>query len=166
MLCKENHPCCMSVAPLQDEKKQYCNKEIYTGGLEPTAKSGSYYKFEIPLSLFQCGKGSGMNGVSNINRIDIMNMNIRDADFCIDYLAVISGSAPVKFRPTAPTPAPAEAEPAETPVPAVRAPPRPVTAAPVAVPAVAPAAAPTPAPPPPAPRAGWFPFIFPFFFGR
>jgi hypothetical protein len=170
----------------QDEKKLYCGREIYTGSLDPTDQSGDYFKFEIPLSLFQCGEGSSAKSVANINRIDMMNMALRDADFCIDYLAVLAGppSVPVTLKPTMPAEeapaddadadaAPAPAPPARAPtLPApARAPTLPVSAprtgagaprrAPALVPVPAPAGAPLAAPPPPAPRAGWFPFMFP-----
>lgn len=133
------------------------------GGLTPAAREGAYYKFEIPLSLFQCGPGSSAGSLANINRIDIMNTNVRDADFCIDYLSVIPGGgatarSPPKAAPPAEAPA---AEEEETPAAAP-------AAAPVPVPATVPAApAPTVSAPQPAVRqsrpSGFFPFIFPFF---
>jgi hypothetical protein len=165
---------------LQDDKTLYCGKEVMLGGLTPAAQERDYFKFEIPLSLFQCGPGSSAGSLANINRIDIMNTNVRDADFCIDYLSVIPGGGGVA-RSTAkplepgatPEPAPAvtpaaEEEPAETLAPAAAAPAAAVAPRLVPVPATVPA---TPAPVVSAPQptvrqsrpTGFFPFIFPFF---
>lgn len=116
------------------------------GGLTPAAQEGLYFKFEIPLSLFQCGSGSSAGSLANINRLDIMNMNTRDADFCIDYLSVVpggGGAARSTAKPLEPgEPAPAPATVPAAPAPAVSAP----------QPAVR-QSRPT----------GFFPFIFPFF---
>jgi hypothetical protein len=116
------------------------------GGLTPAAQEGEYFKFEIPLSLFQCGSGSSAGSLSNINRLDIMNMNVRDADFCIDYLSVVPGGGAAARSTAKPLEPGAEAP------------------APVTVPA---APAPAVSAPQPAVRqsrpAGFFPFIFPFF---
>lgn len=163
---------------LQDDKTLYCGKEVMLGGLTPASQERDYFKYEIPLSLFQCGPGSSAGSLANINRMDIMNTNVRDADFCIDFLSVITGgggaarSTAKPLEPgAAPAPAPvaapvAEEEPAEDmPAPAAVAP-RP--AAVVPVPATVPAApAPAVSAPQPTVRqsrpAGFFPFIFPFF---
>lgn len=142
---------------LQDDKTLYCGREVMLGGLTPAAQEGAYFKFEIPLSLFQCGSGSSAGSLANINRLDIMNMNIRDADFCIDYLAVVpggGGAARSTAKPIEPGAAPAAQAPAAE--------------APVPVPATVPAApAPAVSAPQPAVResrpTGFFPFIFPFF---
>lgn len=145
------------------------------GGLTPAAQDGAYFKFEIPLSLFQCGSGSSVGSVANINRIDIMNTNTRDADFCIDYLSGIAdGGATARStaKPLAPAEAPAAPEePAQVPTPTPAAP-RAAPAAPAVVPVTVPAPPPAPARAP-APEvrqsrpSGFFPFVFPFFgFGR
>lgn len=132
---------------MQDDKTLYCGKEIMLGGLQPASQDGVYFKFEIPLSLFQCGSGSSAGSLSNINRVDIMNLDIGDADFCIDYLAVVPGGAGT-----------ARSTPRATPLPSA--------------PATVPAPPPAPATPPPVPTrasrpGGFFPFFFPFFnFGR
>jgi len=147
---------------MQDDKTLYCGREVMLGGLTPATQEGAYFKFEIPLSLFQCGSGSSAGSLANINRVDIMNTNTRDADFCIDYLAVVpgGGGAAHSAPRAAPLPAPA-AEPEETPA-ATPAPAIPVT---VPAPPPAPPTAPAPAVRQSRP-GGFFPFIFPFFFGR
>ena len=134
---------------LQDDKTLYCAREVMLGGLTPASQDGAYFKFEIPLSLFQCGSGSSAGGLSNINRLDIMNTNTRDADFCIDYLAVIPDGG-ATARSTAKPLEPAAEGPAEAP------------AVPVTVPAPPPAPATAPAPAVRQSRPSGF---FPFFFG-
>jgi len=141
---------------MNDDKTLYCAKEVMLGGLTPAAQEGLYFKFEIPLSLFQCGSGSSVGSLANVNRLDIMNMNTRDADFCIDYLAVVPGGAGAAG--STPRPAPLPEAPA-------------APAAPEFVPTTVPAPPPAPAvAPAPTVRqsrpGGFFPFIFPFFFGR
>jgi hypothetical protein len=150
---------CFCFLPPQDDKTLYCAREVMLGGLTPAARQGDYYKFEIPLSLFQCGSGSSAGSLANINRLDIMNMATRDADFCIDYLAVVPGGGSTARSGAKPLqPAPVET-PAEAPAE------KPVAAAPV--PATVPAGAPAPPPQETTVRqsrpSGFFPFIFPFF---
>lgn len=137
---------------MNDDKTLYCAKEVMLGGLTPATREGAYFKFEIPLSLFQCGSGSSAGSLSNINRLDIMNTNARDAHVCVDYLAVVPGGADTARSTARPTPLPTD---------------EPAAAAPAPAPATVPAGAPAAPAPQPAVRqsrpAGFFPFVFPFF---
>lgn len=150
---------------MQDDKTLYCGREVMLGGLTPAAQEGPYFKFEIPLSLFQCGSGSSAGSLANINRLDIMNTNTRDADFCIDYLSVVPGGGGTARSGPRAAPLPAPAEPEETPAATPAATPAPIIPATVPAPPPAPATAPAPAVRQSRP-GGFFPFIFPFFFGR
>jgi hypothetical protein len=49
--------------------------------------SGGWYRVNIPLSAFGCDKGSA-GGLPGIDRVDIQNINIRDADICLDNIAL------------------------------------------------------------------------------
>lgn len=75
---------------MQDEKSLYCNKEVYLNQVKPVTRIGDYYKFELPLSMFQCVQGSSAGSLANIDRIDIMNVKDRDANFCIDNMQLVA----------------------------------------------------------------------------
>jgi hypothetical protein len=73
----------------QDEKNLWCNKEVLLKDTKWVARKGDYYKYQLPLSLFQCNENSSAKSITNINRVDIANTNERDADYCIDEMVLI-----------------------------------------------------------------------------
>jgi hypothetical protein len=52
-----------------------------------TKVSGDWYRVSIPLSVFGCDKGSA-GSLAGIDRVDIQNTNIRDANICLDNIAL------------------------------------------------------------------------------
>lgn len=46
--------------------------------------------------MFQCVEGSSAGSLANIDRVDIMNVNVRDANYCIDGMQLISKDAVTK----------------------------------------------------------------------
>lgn len=88
----------LKVFLMSDEKNLWCNKEVLLKDTKWVARKGDYYKYELPLSLFQCTENSGAKSITNINRVDISNTNERDADYCIDEMVLIpkgsSGNKP------------------------------------------------------------------------
>jgi hypothetical protein len=73
----------------QDEKSLWCNKEVLLKDVKWVARKGDYYKYQLPLSMFQCTENSSAKSITNINRVDIANTNERDADYCIDEMVLI-----------------------------------------------------------------------------
>lgn len=91
-------------APAQDEKNLYCGREIYLNQTKVAEQKGDWYKFKLPLELFQCNKGSAA-ALANINRIDISNPNIRDANYCLDNIVLVPRPPPSAKAAPAPKPA-------------------------------------------------------------
>ncbi|KAF8059424.1 erkB [Scenedesmus sp. PABB004] len=83
----------LKVFLMNDEKSLWCNAEVLLDKVPYAKQLGDYYKFELPLSLFRCEPGSSAGSLANINRIDIMNVNLRDADYCIDDMVLLSKAA-------------------------------------------------------------------------
>lgn len=50
---------------------------------------GGWYSVSIPLSSWQCSAGS-VGSLAAVDRVDIQNTNIRDADVCVDNLQLAS----------------------------------------------------------------------------
>ena len=74
---------------LQDEKSLFCNAEVVLGKThQPTKQSATWYRFDIPLEDWACEKGSA-GSLANVNRVDFQNINIRDADICLDEIALL-----------------------------------------------------------------------------
>jgi cullin-associated NEDD8-dissociated protein 1 len=79
----------LKVFLMNDEKSLYCNKEITLDQVKPVARNGDYYKFQLPLSMFECVEGSSAGSLANIDRVDFMNVNERDADYCLDGMQLV-----------------------------------------------------------------------------
>lgn len=47
--------------------------------------SGDWYSVAIPLADFACGAAGGL---AAIDRVDLQNVNTRDADICLDNIAL------------------------------------------------------------------------------
>lgn len=88
---------------MQSEAATYCGAEVGLGSQNATANatladgsqyakqlSGSddeWYQVAIPLGTFACDKGS-VGDLSQVDRVDIQNINIRDADICLDNISI------------------------------------------------------------------------------
>ncbi len=58
---------------LNDETKRYCATEPKTGDLQPTQQSGDWFKFEVPISAFNC------DSTADKIRLEFQNPNERNA---------------------------------------------------------------------------------------
>lgn len=74
---------------LQADKGSYCGKEVMLTPESGYAQkaSGDWYRVSIPLRAFACDAGSA-GGLAAIDRVDLQNINIRDADICLDNIAL------------------------------------------------------------------------------
>lgn len=88
LTCAHASLCC-AVLWLQADKGAYCGTEVML-----TAESGyatkvseDWYRVNIPLSAFGCDQGSA-GGLAGIDRVDLQNINTRDADICLDNIAL------------------------------------------------------------------------------
>jgi hypothetical protein len=89
---------------MQSEATTYCGAEVGLGSQNATLNgttltdgsqyaqqlSGSddeWYQVAIPLETFACDKGS-VGNLSQVDRVDIQNINIRDADICLDNINI------------------------------------------------------------------------------
>jgi hypothetical protein len=74
---------------VQDEKNLFCGAEVILGKThKPDGQLGAWYRFAIALEDWACEKGS-TEGLDNVNRVDFQNINIRDANVCLDEIALI-----------------------------------------------------------------------------
>jgi hypothetical protein len=87
---------------LQFEKETYCNAEVILAAehtkvgnstLLPAASyakatTGGWFRVELPLALFACDKGS-TGSLAAVDRVDFQNINIRDADVCLDNIQLV-----------------------------------------------------------------------------
>jgi hypothetical protein len=87
---------------LQFDKEAYCGAEVILAR-EPTkvdnsmllsaasyaeATTGDWFRVQLPLALFACDQGSTGN-LAAVDRIDFQNINIRDADMCLDNIQLV-----------------------------------------------------------------------------
>lgn len=70
---------------LQDEANTYCGTEVMLNQQYAKQFGGQWYSVSIPLSAFRCNAGS-VGGLAAVDRVDIQNLNIRDADICLDNI--------------------------------------------------------------------------------
>jgi hypothetical protein len=87
---------------VQADRETYCGAEVVlssssttadgngTSSLVPAAQyatrlagEAGWFCVDIPLSLWACESGS-VGGLSGVDRVDFQNINIRDADICLD----------------------------------------------------------------------------------
>jgi hypothetical protein len=54
----------------------------------PSAHSGDWHFMNIPLASFSCTSGS-TGSLENVDRIDFQNINVRDADICLDDISIV-----------------------------------------------------------------------------
>ena len=69
------------------DKKQYCSS-VRLGSLTPAAREGTYAQFVIPISAFQCPFAA-----SGISQIRLQNSAGQAVAFCLDEIAITSGSS-------------------------------------------------------------------------
>lgn len=91
--------------PLQAERQTYCGQEIILSSSNTTAAGNStlvaaseyatrlpgsdgWFRVNIPLSAFACDRGS-VGDLSGVDRFDFQNINIRDADICLDNIELV-----------------------------------------------------------------------------
>jgi len=74
---------------MQADKGTYCGKEVVLAAdsTYATRSSRGWYNVRIPLSAFACEAGSA-GGLAAVDRVDFQNTNIRDADACLDKIAI------------------------------------------------------------------------------
>lgn len=74
---------------MQADKGAYCGAEVVLSAESSyaTKVSGDWYRVSIPLTAFSCDAGS-VGGLAAVDRVDLQNINIRDADICLDNIAV------------------------------------------------------------------------------
>jgi hypothetical protein len=84
----------LSLFCLQDEAGTYCGAEVVLGNATTnstqyaTRAEGDWYRVQIPLSSWQCDRGS-VGALTNVDRVDFQNLNERDADVCLDNIALV-----------------------------------------------------------------------------
>lgn len=66
----------------------YCGADVILGQQKPVQQAGEWYKFKIPLTSWKCKDGSAGNR-ANVNRIDFQNVQVRDANICLDQIALV-----------------------------------------------------------------------------
>jgi hypothetical protein len=52
------------------------------------SSSDGWYRVSIPLSTWACDQGS-VGGLAGVDRVDFQNVNLRDADVCLDNIAIV-----------------------------------------------------------------------------
>eukprot|EP00775_Hariotina_reticulata_P009595 gene9595-9758_t len=70
-----------------DSDQRACGSQVKLADIQPAETQGEWYKFKIQLTDFNCGGGS-LGWLGNANRIDILNPNSQDADFCLDNIVI------------------------------------------------------------------------------
>lgn len=74
---------------LQDEKNLYCKSEVVLGKThQPTDRFATWFRFDIPLADWACPLGSA-GSLANIDRVDFQNINVRDANICLDEISLL-----------------------------------------------------------------------------
>ncbi|WIA20876.1 hypothetical protein OEZ85_005223 [Tetradesmus obliquus] len=79
---------------MNDEAETYCGAEVVLGNATTnstqyaTRAEGDWYRVQIPLSSWQCDRGS-VGSLTNVDRVDFQNINERDADVCLDNIALV-----------------------------------------------------------------------------
>lgn len=91
--------------PLQAERETYCGQEIILSSSNTTAAGNStlvaaaeyatrlpgsdgWFRVSIPLTALACDQGS-VGDLSVVDRIDFQNINIRNADICLDNIELV-----------------------------------------------------------------------------
>jgi hypothetical protein len=91
----------------QADRETYCGAEVILSGNTTTPEGNStstpipvaasstpidgeegWFRVSIPLSIWACDRGS-VGSLSGVDRVDFQNINIRDADICLDNIALV-----------------------------------------------------------------------------
>lgn len=75
----------------KSETGNYCASEPTTGSLTATNSTGGWYKFNVPISAFNCA-GGGI-GLSDLDQFEFQNPNERNAAVCIADIQIQRGGA-------------------------------------------------------------------------
>ena len=92
-------------ACLQSENETYCGAEVALTSSNTTSNaanatapiagaqyaskgSGDWFTVNIPLSAWFCDKGS-TGSLAAVDRVDFQNVNIRDAEVCLDNIRLV-----------------------------------------------------------------------------
>lgn len=96
----------VALDPVQANNKTYCGAEVIlsdsnatvtgNGTLVPVAEyadrlpgsSADWFRMTIPLAVFACDQGS-VGNLTGVDRVDFQNVNIRDADICLDNIQLV-----------------------------------------------------------------------------
>jgi len=79
----------LKVFLMNDEKNLFCGAEVILGKThQPTEQFATWFRFDLPLEDWACEKGSAQS-LANVNRVDFQNINIRDANVCLDEIALL-----------------------------------------------------------------------------
>lgn len=68
---------------MQDDKSTYCGAEVRLSDEYVQRSTGPWFRVMVPLSAFRCDAGS-VGGLAAVDRFDLQNTNIRDANVCLD----------------------------------------------------------------------------------
>ncbi len=72
---------------LNDATKRYCGAEPTTGSLTPSQRSGDWYRFDIPISAYNC------ESTADKTRFELQNINALNTLFCIADLTIQHGGS-------------------------------------------------------------------------
>lgn len=90
---------------VQADRGTYCGAEVVLSSSNTTADGNStlvpaaqyatslagepgWFNVDIPLSLWACDQGS-VGGLAGVDRVDFQNINVRDADICLDNVQLV-----------------------------------------------------------------------------
>jgi cullin-associated NEDD8-dissociated protein 1 len=76
----------LKVFLMNDDQNTYCGTEIVISD-EYAKQVKNWYSVSIPLSEFRCNAGS-VGSLTVVDRVDIQNTDIRDADICLDNVEI------------------------------------------------------------------------------
>jgi hypothetical protein len=77
----------MAGCTLQDMDQKTCGNQLNLANLQPAETQGEWYKFKIQLAEFNC-EGGSLGRLGQANRIDLVNPNSKDAEFCLDNIVI------------------------------------------------------------------------------
>eukprot|EP00878_Enallax_costatus_P021026 GHUV01022243.1.p2 GENE.GHUV01022243.1~~GHUV01022243.1.p2 ORF type:complete len:126 (+),score=30.35 GHUV01022243.1:1107-1484(+) len=94
---KSNDPWASSTPPgklpelkvflMNDDANTFCGAETNLSQRYAKKLGNQWYGVSIPLSAFRCNAGS-VGSLATVDRIDLQNLNIRDADICLDNIEI------------------------------------------------------------------------------
>lgn len=76
---------------MQNENATYCGAEVVLGenaSFSTKLEEGDWHRVSIPLSAWDCNAGS-TGSLAQVDRVDLQNDEVRDADVCLDNIALV-----------------------------------------------------------------------------